>query len=64
MKEIDSLMTSYEVAKYIGMSRSNIYTQIDKGKFPRPIRLSKCVVRCRKKDIDKWFRERVREALY
>lgn len=52
-----------EVLKRIGWSRSQLYKQIERGRFPRPARLSERTVAWLEADIDQWIEERVRESL-
>lgn len=52
-----------EVLKRVGWSRSQLYKQIERGRFPRPARLSERTVAWLEADIDQWIEERVRESL-
>ncbi len=51
-----------EVETLTGLSRSSIYDMMDKGTFPRPIRIGKRSVAWRETDIAKWQAQRVHDA--
>ncbi len=41
-----------------GLSRSSIYDMMDKGEFPRPIRIGKRAVAWPQSEIEAWLAER------
>ena len=45
-----------------GISRSNIYQQINQGTFPKPIRLGERAVGWLSSDIDDWLSRKVEES--
>jgi prophage regulatory protein len=51
-----------EVEQITGLSRSTIYDQIDRGEFPRPVRIGKRAVAWREADIAEWQAQRVHAA--
>ena len=53
----ERLLSVKEVSAIAGVSRSAIYSGINEGHFPRPIKLGKKSVRWRVSDIEKWLAE-------
>ena len=53
----ERLLTIREVCAIAGVSRSSIYTGINEGHFPRPVRLGRKAIRWRASDIEKWLAE-------
>lgn len=47
-----------EVIKRTGLARSTIYDQMEKGTFPRPIRIGERAVAWRDSDIEDWIASR------
>lgn len=47
-----------EVEARIGLSRSTIYSMMDKGEFPRPIKLGRKAVGWLESDINDWLESR------
>lgn len=47
-----------EVEKLTGLSRSTLYEQMAKGRFPRPVRLTQRAVAWRASDISEWLASR------
>ena len=44
-----------ELTKILSVSRASIYNWLNKGTFPKPIKISDGVVLFRKSDIDAWI---------
>ncbi|MCY4508395.1 MAG: AlpA family phage regulatory protein [Acidobacteria bacterium] len=47
-----------EVTRVTGVPKGTIYRWIEKGTFPRPVRLGPRAVGWRRTDIEKWAAER------
>lgn len=47
-----------EVEKLTGLSRSTLYEQMAKGRFPRPVRLTQRAVAWRAEDVAEWLASR------
>ena len=47
-----------EVEHRTGLKRSNIYKMMQRGDFPRPIRIGKRAVGWHEADIDAWISDR------
>lgn len=56
--ELPRILRRPEVEKAVGLSRSAIYAAMDRGEFPRPIRLGRRAVGWRHHDIDAWISTR------
>ena len=56
----DRLMSCPEVEKRICASHSFIYREMQKGTFPRPLKLSPRAVRWRESEIEAWLEGRPR----
>lgn len=54
----DRLMRRQKVEELIGLSRASIYRLIDKGEFPRPVRVSPKAVRWKESDVTAWIQSR------
>ncbi len=52
------IMRRPEVEKTVGLSRSAIYAAMDRGDFPRPIRLGIRAVGWRSNDLEQWLESR------
>ena len=59
---IDRLMRLEEVLRCTGLSRSELYRQIQCGTFPRAVRVGKRAVRWRESEVEEWIAERPRAA--
>ncbi|MBL1436003.1 MAG: AlpA family phage regulatory protein [Rhodobacteraceae bacterium] len=57
---LDSYHRRKSVEKITGLSRSMIYEQMERGEFPRPIRIGRRAVAWRESDIAAW--QAAREA--
>ena len=53
---MDKLLRRRDVEKVVGLSRSTIYAQMAKGRFPSPVRLTDSgrAVGWRESDIEQW----------
>ena len=60
---LDRLMRLEEVLSYTGLSRSELYRQIQEGTFPRPVRVGKRAVRWRESEVEEWIAERPRALM-
>ena len=56
MKMHERLLRRREVEKITGMGRSSIYRLMQKGKFPRRVRIGPAAVRWRASDIMAWLK--------
>ena len=54
------LMRKEEVLQYINLSSSTLYYLIDKGDFPKPIKIGKRTVAWFQEEIDRWINSRPR----
>lgn len=52
----DQLMRRKEVEKMIGASRSSIYLWMQRGIFPRPVRVGLKSVRWRRSAVEGWIK--------
>jgi len=48
-----------ELTKILSVSRASIYNWLNKGTFPKPIKISDSVTVWRKSDIEDWVLSRV-----
>ena len=58
----DSLLRRRDVEALTGLSRAWIYAAMQRGDFPRPVKLGKRAVAWPKSAIDDWIEERKAEA--
>lgn len=56
------LLRRPEVEQLVGLSRSTIYTRLEKGTFPKPVPLGGRLVAWVESDIQAWIEERIDEA--
>jgi len=56
------ILTRKEVEKTTSISRTSIYRLMQKGQFPKPIRLSANRVGWLAEDIDNWLQQRIAES--
>ena len=56
----DRLMRRQEVEKITGLGRSSIYRLMQKGDFPRPVRVGPAAVRWRESEVKAWVNSRPR----
>lgn len=54
------LLQLEDVMAMVGMSRSGLYQIMNKGQFPRPIKIGDRRTGWLKSDIDDWFEERIK----
>jgi prophage regulatory protein len=57
----DTFLRDRQVTEVTGVPRSTLYEMIDRGEFPRPIRLSPRIVAWSAREIADWQRKRVAE---
>lgn len=57
----DRILRRPEVERRTGLSRSTIYLYVQRGDFPRPVKLGPKAAGWRESQIDQWIDER-REA--
>lgn len=55
---LDRLIRRQEVEERTGLSRASIYTMMDEGQFPRPVRIGKRAVAWRQSEIEEWMASR------
>ena len=55
---MDKVMRLPKVMETVGLSRSTIYNEISKGRFPGPIRLSPRTSGWRLSDIEEWMKRK------
>ena len=53
-------MRRQEVEKITGLGRSSIYRLMQKGDFPRPVRVGPAAVRWRESEVKAWVNSRPR----
>jgi prophage regulatory protein len=58
----ERLLTRPQVEFLAGVSRSTIYAWMQRGEFPRPVKLGTRLVRWRLSDIDAWVKARETKA--
>lgn len=56
--ELPRTLRRPEVEKAVGLSRSAIYAAMDRGEFPRPVRLGRRAVGWPLAAIEQWLSER------
>ena len=54
----DRLLRRREVERITGMSRASIYRLMQRGEFPRPVKVGSTAVRWKKSDIAAWIESR------
>ena len=54
----DRLLRRPQVEEITGLARSSIYRQMDRGSFPRPVKVGLTAVRWRESDIRRWVETR------
>lgn len=60
---IDRLIKLEEVLSFTGLSRSELYRQIQEDTFPRPVKVGKRAVRWRESEVEEWIAERPRALM-
>lgn len=60
--DFDRFMRIPEVAHVTGLSRSTIYDSVNKGIFPKPVRLTVRAIAWKASDIKGWMEARQHEA--
>ena len=55
----DRILRRREVERRVGLGRSAIYAAINRGEFPKPIKLTSRAVGWRQSDIEAWLARRV-----
>ena len=58
----DSLLRRPAVEARVGLSRAWIYSAMEKGEFPRPVKIGRRAVAWPTSVIDNWIEERKAEA--
>ena len=48
-----------DVLQRCGLSRSSLYSQVAKGEFPKPVKISKRSVGWVESDLDDWVQSRI-----
>ncbi|WP_081849788.1 helix-turn-helix transcriptional regulator [Marinobacterium lacunae] len=56
------ILTRKEVEKRTSFSRTSIYRLMDRGEFPRPIRLSANRVGWLESDLEQWLEQRTADS--
>lgn len=59
---MDRLLTREEVSNILALGKSEIYKQMNQGRFPRPVRVGARAVRWRASEIFEWMESRDRPA--
>ena len=59
MPDMKRIFRLQEVISRTGRSRSSIYADIERGEFPKPIKLGPRAVGWLEVEIDDWIKERV-----
>ena len=54
----DRLLRRRKVEKITGLGRSSIYRLMQKGEFPRPVRVGPAAVRWRESEVNAWVESR------
>ena len=49
------LLRRSQVEEIAGLSRSSIYRRMQKGEFPRPVKIGSAAVRWKERDIVAWL---------
>ena len=58
----DSLLRRPDVEQLTGLSRASIYLAMQRGEFPRPVRIGRRMVAWPRSVIDDWIERRKSEA--
>lgn len=58
----EALLRRKQVEALTGLSRSSIYDAIQRGDFPKPIRLLGRTVAWRQSSVDQWIADRIAAA--
>ena len=58
----DSLLRRPDVEELTGLSRAWLYAAMQRGEFPRPLRIGKRAVRWPKSVVNEWIERRKAEA--
>lgn len=58
----DSLLRRPDVEKMTGLSRASLYAAMQRGEFPRPVRIGRRMVAWPRSVIDDWIERRKAEA--
>ena len=56
---MNRMLRMHDVLAATGLSRSTIYLKMDKGEFPRGVKLGERAVAWPQADIERWIQERV-----
>lgn len=56
---VDTFLRDRKVTEVTGIPRSTRYEMIERGEFPKPIKLSDRIVAWSSSEIEKWQRERI-----
>ncbi len=54
----NKVMRMPDLTGYVGLSRASIYAMMDRGEFPRPIKLGERAVGWKSDDVDAWLASR------
>ena len=54
----DRLLRRREVERITGMSRASIYRLMQRGEFPRPVKVGSTAVRWKESDLTAWIESR------
>ncbi len=54
---MDSILKLPEVTRITGIGRSNLYALIQRGEFPKPVKLSVRSVGWRQSEVNAWLSE-------
>lgn len=55
--QMDSILKLPEVTRITGIGRSNLYALIQRGEFPKPVKLSVRSVGWRQSEVNAWLSE-------
>jgi len=59
---MQKLLRTASVMKYTGFSRAQIYKLMDKGLFPRPIKIAPKTNAWTESDLNEWLEKRIAES--
>lgn len=51
----ERLLPIAEVCRRVGFKRSWLYKRIERGEFPKPIKIGKRAIRWKQSSIDRWI---------
>lgn len=54
---MDAILKLPEVTRITGIGRSNLYAMVQRGEFPKPVKLSVRSVGWRQSEVDAWLAE-------